>query len=181
MTTVSSCPILLVKNFQRIVFFWTTDWTNNNEQSSLFGTKPISKELPITSKAASCYFGQVVWYWIKRDVLGLNISAPARPTELSRKLPSGVILPAPVLPCTHKTGSWDNFMILQFKVIKKTNSFSRVTNGLLIITSVIRYTGTHSKYGFSNSTICMEKGEMFRKFGDKKVQFFFILQLTYLM
>ena len=46
--------------------FWTTGWSTNIGQSTVFGTKSISTDLSFTSKTASCYFGPgFVWYWIK--------------------------------------------------------------------------------------------------------------------
>ena len=35
---------------------------------TLFGTESFLKGLPLTSKAASGYIGQIVWCWIKRNI-----------------------------------------------------------------------------------------------------------------
>ena len=50
------------------LYFWITDWTANNEQSIFSGEESILKGLPFNSKAASGYFGKVVWYWINEKV-----------------------------------------------------------------------------------------------------------------
>ena len=40
----------------------------NNEHSNFFRAESILKGLPFTSKAATVYFGQIVWYWIKGNI-----------------------------------------------------------------------------------------------------------------
>ena len=66
----SQFPIILkvVKNFSANCVFWITVWRANNEQSNFFGTESTLKDLPLTSKAASGYFGQSVWNWIEGNV-----------------------------------------------------------------------------------------------------------------
>ena len=54
------------------MYFYFMDWRANNEQSTSFGTESILKGLPLTSRAASGYFDQIVWFklsvCIKRNV-----------------------------------------------------------------------------------------------------------------
>ena len=54
--------------FIEMYFFWIPDGRANNEQSSFFGTESNLKGLPLTSKAASGYLRQSVWYWTERSV-----------------------------------------------------------------------------------------------------------------
>ena len=56
------------KFFIEMFFFWITDGKANNKQFKFFGTESFLKGFPVTSKAASCYIGQIVRYWIKGNV-----------------------------------------------------------------------------------------------------------------
>ena len=54
--------------FQRAAFLRITNWTANNEQSTFVRTEPVLKVLPLISKAASCFYGQIVSYWRKGNI-----------------------------------------------------------------------------------------------------------------
>ena len=59
------------------------------EQSNFFGTESNLEGLPLTSKAASGYFGQIVWDWSKRLSLDLEKSALTRTIKVSPNVPAG--------------------------------------------------------------------------------------------
>ena len=63
---------MVVKNFSGSCVFWITVSRANKEHSDFFGTESNLKGLPLTSKAASGYFGQSVWNWIKGNVSRLE-------------------------------------------------------------------------------------------------------------
>ena len=74
----------IVRTFHWII----SDWRANKDQSTFWGTEAFLKGLPLTSKAASVYFGQIIWYWIK------NLSRFERNSALTtmkapRKLAAG--------------------------------------------------------------------------------------------
>ena len=52
--------LLVIVKFSASCIFGITGSTSNNEQSTVFGTESVLKGLPMTSKAASDYFGQIV-------------------------------------------------------------------------------------------------------------------------
>ena len=61
-----------------------------------FRNKKNSKCFPFTSKAASGYFGQILWYWTNGTTLHFNISTLACTIEASRKLPAAAVKLPPV-------------------------------------------------------------------------------------
>ena len=67
----SQFPIILaiVKNFSlKCVILENKLKSQQGTVQLFFGTESTLKGSPLTSKAASGYFGQSVWYWIKGNV-----------------------------------------------------------------------------------------------------------------
>ena len=61
-----------------------------------FLEQSIWKGLPMTLKAASGYFGQIVWYWIEGNVPRLIKSTLTRTIKASRNLPVATVKFPPV-------------------------------------------------------------------------------------
>ena len=72
--------------------FSLVNWLNSHQLANQLlrsNFNPNLKDLPLTSKAASCYFGQVVRYWVKGNVPRFEKPILTSTLKASVKLPAG--------------------------------------------------------------------------------------------
>ena len=62
--------------FSELYFFGQRIEQPTMNSPPFFGTESFLKGLPLTSKAARGYFGQIVWYWIKGNIVRLDKIPP---------------------------------------------------------------------------------------------------------